>query len=189
MVSLPKFNVEPDALPEFALNKKHEVHKSVRIDVELEHLIEDALHDPRLGFGGHFTAFALWAFEQGIAACGKAGSDPEFKTLAGYYHAAQNDENMQKHLLNINELLSRDAAILEQWIKADETDGALAFLERMVARLEDVPVGKWYKLLAHKIMDNESVTRTLEAANAELGTTRAQRAAAISRTLEAATGQ
>ena len=188
MVNLPKFNLAPDALPEYALGKYHKVHKSVRIDEDLEHLIEDVLHDPGLGFGGHFTAFAIWALEQGVYACVKAASDPKFKTLAGYYRDAQSGEIMQQHLLKMNEQISKDAAVLEQWVKADETDGALSFLERMVARLENVPVGKWYRSLAHKIISNESVTRTLEAANA--GTPKQmQRAAAISRTLEAATGQ
>jgi len=188
LVNLPKFSVAPDDLPENDLATKRTVTKTVRIDEDMQLRIEDLLHDPSSGFGGHFTSFALWAFKQGIYACAAVSHDPKFKALVGYYREAHDDEAMQQKLLKMNEQTSRDAAILEQWIKADETDGALGFLERMVARLEKVPVGRWYKFLAHKLIDNESVTRTLEAANA--GTPKQmQRAAAISRTLEAATGQ
>ena len=188
LVSLPKFNVAPDMLSEHDSDRKRNIHKSLRIDEELEERIEYMIHDPKLGFGGRFSAFAVWAFEQGVYACAKVVGDPKAKALVDYYHEARNSEVMQQHLLKMNEQTGKDAAVLEQWIKADEADGALSFLEEMVARLEHVPVGKWYRFLARKVLDNEAVQRTLEIANA--GTAKQmQRAAAISRTLEAATGQ
>jgi hypothetical protein len=188
LVNLPKFNVAPDALPENALATKRTVTKTVRIDEELERRIEDILHDPRSGFGGHYTALAIWSLEQCVYAYAKVASDPKFRALARVYRERQDRLTMQQHLLNINEMVSKDAAILGQWIMADDTDGGLTYLEEMVGILDQVPLGKWYKLIARKINDNESVTHTLEAANA--GTPKQQqRAKAITDVLEAATGQ
>ena len=185
---LPRLNVAPDDLPEVGLGRKRTVPKSVRIEEDLEDLIEDMIHNPKLGFRGHFTAFAIWALEQGVYACARAVTDSSYKGLVNVYREAHEQEIMQQHMLRINEQISRDASILEQWIKAGETDGALVYLEQMTARLERVPIGKWYKFLAHKIFDDEAVSRTLEAANA--GTPKQmKRAAVITQMLEAATGQ
>ena len=190
MVNLPKFSVAPDDLPEQGLATKRTVTKTVRIDEDTQFRIEDLLHDPRLGFGGHFTSFALWAFEQGIYACAKASNDPAFKMLVSLRRTAQKREVRQLHMLTFNERLNKDAAFMEQWLKTDDRDYALELLEEMMDELDSMRGSNWYKTIAQKIKDNATVDHLLTAANSETGTSKQrQRAKAVTDVLEAATGQ
>lgn len=186
--SLPGFNVDPELLPEASKGSNRNITKTFRIDEDLEQRLEYVLHDPTLGFHGQFTSFAIWCLEQGLQACAVASTDAHFRSMQRAYIRMRAREERQRHILTLNEQLAKEMSALDQWMNVGDLDAAMSWLEDIVDQLEDVPPGNWSRFLAHKIMDAEATTRTLNAANAGTAAQR-QRAAAVTAALEAATGQ
>jgi hypothetical protein len=188
MATLPPFNLGVEELTDRSRNQSRLVTKTIRIDEELEHRIEDAIHHPHLPFGGHFSTFGNWALEKAVEAAAKACDDPDFRSLVMSHRELKELHDRQQNLINFNEEATKLLASVDQWLRSGSLDGALDTISSMNRIVSEVPSGRWRKFLASKILLAEPTQETLRQANAG-SSEQMRKAASITVFLEAATGQ
>jgi hypothetical protein len=187
--TLPSFNLGVEELPESGREQRRLITKTIRIDEELHDRIVDAIHHPRLPFGGHFSTFGNWALEKAVEAAARASNDPEFCSLVMTHRKLKRLHDRHQHAVTFDEDVATMVADVSQWLQSGNLDAALDSLLQLNETLPDVVhVGPWRKHLAAKIFLAEPTQETLRQANAG-SSEQMRKAASITAFLEAATGE